>query len=326
MSSTLIRVAVWFAAAALVGCRSSDPGEMPQVDASASDSRAPVDGPADAVPPIDGPAIDAPPVTGERIRLVAGNLTSGNNQAYQDPGIRILRGLHADVALVQEFNVGGNTPAELQGFIESAFGPGYAFVRGEATQDIPNGIVTRFPIRASGEWQDSEAPDREYVWAQIDIPGDIDLYAISVHLLSTGGADRRDIEARELVQNIEGLPANTYVVLGGDFNTGARTEPCVQTLSSVLVTSGPFPADQAGVSETNAARRSPYDWVLANAAFDAREVPVVIGANQFADGLVADTRVYTPISDLAPAQAGDSGASMMQHMAVIRDFAVPGTP
>ena len=47
---------------------------------------------------------------------------------------------------------------------------------------------------------------------------------------------------------------------------------------------------------------------------------MAIGAAQFANGLVVDTRVYTPLADLAPALATDSGATGMQHMAVVRDF------
>ena len=49
-------------------------------------------------------------------------------------------------------------------------------------------------------------------------------------------------------------------------------------------------------------------------------MPVVIGENSFANGLVFDSRVYTPLSDVAPVVQSDSGATNMQHMAVIRDF------
>jgi len=38
--------------------------------------------------------------------------------------------------------------------------------------------------------------------------------------------------------------------------------------------------------------------------------------------LVAETRVYDPIEEIAPATADDSGAPDMQHMAVVRDFAI----
>jgi endonuclease/exonuclease/phosphatase family metal-dependent hydrolase len=259
------------------------------------------------------------------LRLVTGNLTTGNNQSYEPPGMRILRGLGADVAMIQEVNVAGNSSAELRAFVDEAFGAEYGFTRALAPANIPNGIVSRYPILASGEWTDSEVGDRDFVWAQIDIPGPIDLYAVSVHLLSTG-AGARDLEAGELVQHLDGIPTDAYVVLGGDFNTSTRAEPCVQTLSSVLMTSGPFPEDQDGVDNTNANRNKPYDWVLVNAPLAARELPVDIGGNLFAHGLVADTRVYSPIADLAPALAGDSDAPNMQHMAVVRDFALPDAP
>ena len=288
------------------------------------DAPRPVDAPVNdaPLPPADAPP-DAPSST--HLRVVAGNLTSGDHQAYLDPGIRIFRGLRADIALVQEFNFGGSSPAELQSFVDQAFGPGFTMARGATGQQIPNGIVSRFPILASGEWQDSESPNREYVWAQIDIPGPIDLYAISVHLLSSNQG-RRNTEAGELVQNISSLPADAYVVLGGDFNTDSRSEPCIQTLSSVLVTGGPFPVDQANRSETNATRQKPYDWVLASDTLDALEIPVMIGANQFDHGFVGDTRVYVPLADLSPALKDDSGAPSMQHMAVVRDFELPDVP
>jgi hypothetical protein len=114
-----------------------------------------------------------------------------------------------------------------------------------------------------------------------------------------------------------------YVVLGGDFNTSVRTEPAITSLSQVLVTGEPYPTDLGGLSGTNASRSKPYDWVLGNPALDALEVPVVIGLNEFPAGFVADTRVYTPIADLAPALTSDSAATNMQHMAVARDFSLP---
>src|SRR4051812_29441684 len=91
----------------------------------------------------------------ERLRLVTGNLTSGNNQSYEDPGIHIFRGLAADVALVQEFNVGGSSTAELRAFVDQAFGTEYTFARAQTSAQIPNGIVSRYPIVASGEWIDA---------------------------------------------------------------------------------------------------------------------------------------------------------------------------
>ncbi|HET9626139.1 MAG TPA: lamin tail domain-containing protein [Kofleriaceae bacterium] len=272
--------------------------------------------------PVPGAGASSAASTGH-LRLVAGNLTSGNDQAYLSPGIHIFKGVNADVAMIQEFNVGGNSASELRTFVDQAFGTDYAFARGAASDQIPNGIVSRYPIIASGAWTDTQVGNRTFVWAQIDIPGPIDLYAISVHLLSSSSGSR-NTEAGELVSHIRGLPANAYVVLGGDFNTGSRTEACVSTLSSVLVTDGAPPVDQAGKNTTNANRNKPYDWVLASGNLDALETAVTIGANTFAHGLVVDTRVYKPLSDLAPMVASDSAAINMQHMAVVRDFALPG--
>jgi endonuclease/exonuclease/phosphatase family metal-dependent hydrolase len=278
------------------------------------------------------PALDLAPAPGGttlapsgHLRLLAGNLTSGNNQAYLAPGIHIFRGLAPDVAMIQEFNVAANAATDLRSFVDQAFGTDYSFARGAASGQIPNGIVSRYPILASGDWTDTEVGNRTFLWAQIDIPGPVDLYAISVHLLSST-ASERNIEAGELVSHITGLPPGAYVVLGGDFNTGARTEACVSTLSSVLATGGPFPVDQANLGTTNANRNKPYDWVLVNGGLQALATGVTIGSNVFPNGLVADTRVYSPIADLAPAVAGDSGASNMQHMAVVRDFALPSAP
>jgi endonuclease/exonuclease/phosphatase family metal-dependent hydrolase len=294
------------------------------VDAAIDAAPVVVDAAIDAAAPPDAPPDAPPPPPTGHLRLMAGNLTSGNQQAYLAPGIHIFRGLAPDVAMVQEFNVGTNSAADLRGFVDQAFGTEFSFVRGAPAQ-IPNGIVSRYPIIASGEWLDTQVSNRDFVWARIDIPGPTDLFAVSVHLL-TSGAGVRNVEAGELVQNIQGLPAGAFVVLGGDFNTDTRSEACLQTLSQVLTTTGPFPVDQANNGNTNANRNKPYDWVLVNPALQALETGATVGNNVFGHGLVVDTRVYTPIVDLAPAVVGDSGAASMQHMGVARDFALPGAP
>jgi hypothetical protein len=254
---------------------------------------------------------------------MAGNLTSGNNQAYEDIGIRLFRGAHPDVAMIQEFNYKTNSDADIRSFIDQAFGPEFSYYREPGGKQIPNGIVSRFPILAAGAWVDTAVSNRSLVWARIDVPGATDLYAISVHLLTSSAANR-NIEAQELVSHIQMLPADAYIVLAGDFNTANRTEECITSLDTVLEPGGPPPVDQLGNDKTNSSRAKPDDWVIPNAALLAKEVPVVIGANSFAHGFVADTRVYTPITDLAPALATDSGAVNMQHMGVIRAFDLSG--
>ena len=70
-------------------------------------------------------------------------------------------------------------------------------------------------------------------------------------------------------------------------------------------------------------RMRAYDWVLADPDLHALQVPVFIADAGFNAGLVFDTRVFNPLDDVAPAQAGDSAAPNMQHMAVVKDFLLP---
>lgn len=271
----------------------------------------------------EGRATEA--VTGNtRIRLMAANISSGNYQSY-DPGegIRIFQGTHPDVVMIQEFNYGTNSAADIHSFVDTAFGPTFSYFR-EAGAQIPNGIISRYPIIASGEWDDTSVSNRDFAWARIDIPGPVDLWAVSVHLLTTSSANR-NTEATQLVSLIkQNIPAGDYLVIGGDFNTSTRSEAAITTFSQVVVTSGPYPADKNNNSNTNASRGNPYDWVLADADLNAYKTPVTIGASTFTNGLVADTRVYSPIAEISPALATDSGATNMQHMGVIRDFLIPG--
>jgi hypothetical protein len=115
-----------------------------------------------------------------------------------------------------------------------------------------------------------------------------------------------------------------YLVIGGDFNTSSRSEAAFSTFSQVVTTAAPYPADRNGNTNTNASRGSPYDHVLVDSDLRQYQVATVIGGSTFSAGLVADTRVYSPISEISPALSGDSGASNMQHMAVIKDFLIPG--
>lgn len=262
-------------------------------------------------------------LAGTRVRIVAANISSGNNQSY-DPGhgTRILQGIEPDIVLIQEFNYGDNSAARIRSFVDSAVGPGFSYYR-EGGAQIPNGILSRWPIVESGEWKDPSVSNRDFAWARIDLPGPVDLWAVSVHLL-TSSAGARNNEAVALAAAIrQKVPRGDYLVIGGDFNTSSRSEPCISTLSALVETSGPYPADQRGNTNTNSARSKPYDWVLVDDDLDPYETPVVLGLSRFESGLVVDTRVYSPLGEISPALAGDSGASNMQHMAVVRDFLIP---
>jgi endonuclease/exonuclease/phosphatase family metal-dependent hydrolase len=259
-----------------------------------------------------------------RLRLMAANLTSGTGQDY-DPGhgIRIFQGTDPDVVMIQEFQYKTSSAADLRAFVDTAFGTGFQYFR-ESGSGIPNGIISRYPIISAGEWDDTAVSDRDFTWARIDIPGPKDLWAVSVHLLTTSSSTRNS-EATSLVSRIKAnIPTGDYLVIGGDFNTGSRSEACLTTFSQVVTTASPYPADRNGNTNTNAGRNSPYDHVLVDSDLRPYQTAVVIGGSSFAAGLVADTRVYSPISEISPAVSGDSGASGMQHMGVIKDFLVPG--
>ncbi|WP_227026969.1 lamin tail domain-containing protein [Corallococcus soli] len=259
-----------------------------------------------------------------RLRLMAANITSGNGQDY-DPGhgIRIFQGTDADVVMIQEFNYKTDSAADLRSFVDTAFGTGFSYYR-EAGAQIPNGIISRYPIIAAGEWDDTQVSNRDFAWARINIPGPKDLWVVSVHLL-TSGSGVRNTEASNLVRFINAnVPAGDFLAIGGDFNTGSRNEATFSTFSSVVSTASPYPADRNGNTNTNAGRNSPYDHVLVDNDLRAYQTSVIMGSSTFANGLVLDTRVYSPLSDISPALSGDSGASGMQHMGVIKDFLIPG--
>jgi endonuclease/exonuclease/phosphatase family metal-dependent hydrolase len=259
---------------------------------------------------------------GTHLRILAGNLSSGNQQSW-DPGhgMRILKGLAPDVALLQEFNFGSNTDADYKTFLATAFDASFSYTVESDHAQIPNGVVSRYPIKESGTWNDPQVSNREFQWARIDIPGDKDLWAVSVHLLTSGN---RSAEASALVGHLKQVAADSdYIVIGGDFNSPSRTDGSLQTFSQIMKTKGPWPTDPSGKEGTNASRKKPYDWVLADPDLDALMVPVKIGSGSYASGLVFDSRTFPNLADVAPVQKGDSGSSNMQHMAVVKDFVLP---
>jgi len=226
-----------------------------------------------------------------------------------------------DVVLIQEFNIGDNSDEAVANWVQSTFGSDFDYYREDGAQ-IPNGVISRYPILSAGEWNDSQVSNRDFAWTQIDIPGDRDLWAVSVHFLTRSGSVRNAQAAavRRLVE--ENIPEEDYLVVGGDFNTRNARESALRTLDSIVDTDEPYPTDQAGLIGTNSSRRRPYDWVFSDPDLDPLEVPVIIGNNTFPNGLVFDSRVYTPLSDVSPVERGDSGSTNMQHMAVIKDFVV----
>lgn len=245
------------------------------------------------------------------LRVMAANLTSGNLQSY-DPGhgIRIIQGLRPDVVMLQEMNYGANTPEAMDTFM-NVLDAGYRYARGAG--QIPNGILSRYPIADAGEWPDPRVSNRGFTWAIVDLPGPRELFVVSVHLL-TSSASERNLEAVSLLSQLSAnVPPGDFLLVGGDFNTEVFSESALSTLAARVSTGAPPPSDQAGNPYTNASRTKPYDQVLVSSCLEREQLDA---------GLVFDSRVYMPLSEVAPVQAGDSAAPSMQHMAVVKDFVI----
>jgi endonuclease/exonuclease/phosphatase family metal-dependent hydrolase len=256
-------------------------------------------------------------------RVGTANCT-GDSQRYDDAGIRLLQALAADVLAVQEFNYRANSAADLRAFVGAVAGTNAVFFResGPGLQ-IPNGVVSRFPLRAAGSWADARVANRGFVWARVDVPGERDLFVVSVHLKAGGGssdASTRQAQAaalRTLV--LANAPADAFVALAGDLNLQNRGEAALATLRTFLEDE-PWPADQSGNPNTNNARERPYDQVLVDSLLAAVQVPTRLGGEVFPSGVVFDPRRFVPAERALPALAGD--AAGVQHLPVARDFAV----
>jgi endonuclease/exonuclease/phosphatase family metal-dependent hydrolase len=262
------------------------------------------------------------------MRVMAANVSSGSNQEYLGPGVRIFQALQPDIVCIQEFNV---TDATVRAFVNRVFGPEFQYIC-EPGMSIPNGIISRWPIIASGVWEAADAyyADRNYVWATIDIPGPTNLHAVSVHL-STDIAERPG-EAMALTNYIrKSFNTNEYIVLAGDINPDSDSETALTILKTIL-SDAYQPADTNGDKDTNEPRSSRYDFVLPNAALNKLHTTTTVAGVNFPAGIVFDTRTWSG-SPPAPTLVADSENSTgehfnMQHMGVLKTFAgvVPPTP
>lgn len=253
----------------------------------------------------------------DSVTIAAANLTSGGGGYYRGPGERILQALHADVVAIQEFRV--TNASGHRAFVDQFFGTNYHFYVEPAS--LPNGVISRWPILAAGQWEDPLVSDREFVWATLDLPGGRPLHVVSVHLFYSGGASARESEARYLTNYIAqaGFHPSDLVVVCGDMNTQHREEAALTVLKGLLQDDRK-PADLFGDTDTNQNRDKPYDFVLPMPYLNTRHEPVFFGGETFPEGLVFDTRHWSPPP--APALVNDAGEQMMQHMAVMKRFAL----
>ena len=277
-----------------------------------------------------------------KFRIMASNLTSGIYQDYEEYGIRILQALKPDIVMIQEFNYDLNednttSKEELDLFISKTFGKDFNYIRGKeiTIEDgdipIPNGIISRYPIKDYGSWSDNLAVNRNFSWARIDIPGDNDLWVVSLHLKAGSSyASRRNNEIKQLLTHLSNIPNNDYIVIGGDLNTKDRDESAIKALSNLFNTSAPYPVGEAGKDGTNSSRRNPYDWVIADKKLAKFHISSDFCSDEtnckrYSDGLVFDSKKYDSF-DLSiyfsPVELNDSRAASMQHMGVVKDFEI----
>ncbi len=262
-----------------------------------------------------------------KIRIMAANITSGRKQSYKPNGIRIFQAVKPDIVLIQEFNYLDEYDDSLpiRELIDTAFGSEFNYFRGAGR--IPNGVISRFPIIDSGNWDDSSINDRTIVWAKIKLPNNKFLWAISVHLSTKNNLTG----ARDSVSSIlaKHIPPEDYIVYGGDFNTKSRTAGTISELGKVFTVSAPWPvgyndfsdhytcykcyknyssAEECGnkfncdVSATSYERDDPYDWVIADKNnLNSLQIPTIYCNDSnnstdcltFNSGLVFDSRDYT---------------------------------
>ena len=250
------------------------------------------------------------------LTLATANLSDNATQAYGDPGIRILQALHPDVLAIQEFNYKLGTSQDL---VQRLFGPDFHFAREKGGARLPNGVISRYPIVAFGQWEDPYVGNRSLFWATVQIPGPKPLHVVSVHLVQNR-AERRLPEARHLLELIrKQFPEDDYVVLCGDFNVNSRDSTALAALTKWFDDSSQ-PADQQGNKNTNASRNRPYDYVLPNPALAPYHVATKLGGQKFPAGLVFDSRLWNP---LPPPAEWEDTARDLQHLPVMKTFRIP---
>ena len=248
--------------------------------------------------------------------IATANLSDNTSQAYGAAGIRILQALQPDVLAIQEYNYKLGTSKDLA---QRLFGPDFHFAREKGGARLPNGVMSRYPIVAFGQWEDPYVGNRSFFWATVQIPGPKPLHVVSVHLVQNH-SERRLPEARHLLELIrKQFPEGDYVALCGDFNVATRDSAALAALTNWFDDSAQ-PVDQAGNKNTNASRNRPYDYVLPNPALAPYHAPTVLGGQRFPAGLVFDSRLWNPPPP--PAQREDTGRAM-QHLPVLKTFRLP---
>ena len=288
-----------------------------------------------------------PEIKDEKIRFMAANITSGNNQAYEEEGIRIFKALKADIIMIQEFNYKSNSKADIDSFVKTTFGAEYSYFKGtpNANGDIPNGIISRYPITKSGEWVDPRVSDRKIDWVEIKLADkvedlDVNLFVVSVHL--KGQEDNSQINAAQIIAKkiSEHKRANSgfYYIVGGDFNGEAAVSDegfGKYNNENIFFVDGEFPKSEYGNDgNTNRSRTAKLDFILVDENLQKFQVSTDYcisddTCKKYQDGLVFDSRDYSRTdleSYFSPVESNDCEAKNMQHLAVVKDFIITSKP
>jgi len=287
---------------------------------------------------------------GEELRIVTFNVSVlGSNAPIQTE--RIFQGIDSDVALLQEWNVnqaGGETHRD---YVDDAFGPEFYYYLGYCQPGSyyqPNGIVSRWEFQTTGGWPDTSGVNKpDFAWAIIDIPGDVDMGVVSVHLKAgdtTEDKEQRIEEAQLIKDYIESSlvfnPSSNYIVVGGDLNVVSEAEWCMNTFATFLDPLTYRPRDSEGDKDTNKNRTRPYDWIMPNDILDAFHDAVIIGTEDYSypSGLVFDSHVFsrwsdtttapasTPLWNLPPVLYGDTHSIYTDHCPVVKDYDILPSP
>ena len=277
----------------------------------------------------------AAPSLADNLKLMSYNISAvydmgKDGTMYQT---RIVQGLEPDVALLQEWKLDKDSPwgEDYDAWVDEAFGPEFDWYRGPSALVPPNAIVSRWPLKSSGSWNDQTIDQRYFDWAVIDIPGDIDLQVVSVHLKA--GDTEEDIAKRiDEAQQIKAYVAanfdsSQYIVVSGDFNTQTYgSEPILMAVfdSFLKVEAADCqPQDKNGNVNTNVNRTSKYDWIIPNEVIgDASPLYLGVSEYQYPCGNVFDSHKFPSVeTELPPILYDDSDhSSYADHVPVMKAF------
>ena len=276
------------------------------------------------------------------LRLLTSNLTSGNTQSYKEPGINILKALNADIIMIQEFNAEGG----VENFVKNTFGEEFYFFRGTPTRngDIPNGIISRYPIINSGEWNDPRVKDRKIDWSIIDMSQNLtkNIFIVSVHLKAKEGSSQitaANIISEKIYNHRLENPNKFYYIVGGDFNGDAslcrknKRDTCngfkTYNREDIFYTELPDPYSQyQHNTTTNRTKSKQLDFILVDHNLKDKQFSTNYcddddNCLNYPNGLVFRSNDYSQKEldkYFVPVKRTDSEATQMQHMGVVKDF------